>query len=68
MSSDLQSALITTHRANVERYRRILGSYLTVEERAFVERRIAEEETALRWLIANRVPTANFTPSHGMHK
>ena len=36
------------HRENIVRYRRILGTYLTAEERRFVERRLLEEQTALQ--------------------
>ncbi len=36
------------HRANIERYRRIMATPLTAIERRFVERRIREEEAALR--------------------
>jgi hypothetical protein len=36
------------HRANIERYRRILTTPLTPTERQFIEQRICEEEVALR--------------------
>ncbi len=36
------------HRANIERYRRIMATPLTAIERQFVEQRIREEEAALR--------------------
>ncbi len=36
------------HLANIERYRRIMATPLTPIERRFVERRIQEEEAALR--------------------
>jgi hypothetical protein len=36
------------HRANIDRYRKILGTYLSAEERRFVERRLAEEQAALQ--------------------
>lgn len=36
------------HRANIERYRRLMATPLTTTERRFVERRIREEEAALR--------------------
>jgi hypothetical protein len=45
--SDLETALSFAHRANIARYRRILGTYLTAEERRFVEQRVAEEQAAL---------------------
>ena len=37
-----------THRQNLARYRRLLDTDLTAEERRFVERRVAEEQAALR--------------------
>jgi hypothetical protein len=36
------------HRMNIERYRKILRTYLTAEERRFVECRLAEEQAALQ--------------------
>ncbi len=50
MTSDLNKALRSAHRANIERYRRLLQTHLTENERQFVERRIAEEQRALRQL------------------
>lgn len=47
MQSDLQRVLIFAHRTNIDRYRRLLKSYLTVNERQFIERRLGEEEKAL---------------------
>ena len=41
------------HRQNLARYRRLLATDLTVEERRFVERRVAEEQAALRRLSQN---------------
>ncbi len=35
------------HRANVVKYQKILATYLTPHEREFVERRLAEERSAL---------------------
>ena len=48
---------LRAHRANIERYRRLLQTELTVLERGFIEARVAEEETA-----ANRL--ASSVPSH----
>jgi hypothetical protein len=47
MASDIKATVHWVHRANIERYRKILTSYLTDEERRFVERRLAEEQMAL---------------------
>jgi hypothetical protein len=38
------------HRQNLARYRRLLATHLTAEERRFVERRVAEEQSALQRL------------------
>jgi hypothetical protein len=44
------------HRANIARYGKILGTYLTVEERRFVERRLAEDKAALQQLAGGAAP------------
>jgi hypothetical protein len=36
------------HRANIERYRKILRTHLTETERQFIEKRLTEEQQALR--------------------
>jgi hypothetical protein len=38
------------HRQNIARYRRLLDTKLTADERRFVERRVAEERAALQRL------------------
>ena len=48
--SDVQNNLLFAHKANVERYRKILQTHLTAEERVFVERRLSEEQRALEQL------------------
>ena len=52
MTSDLSKALRSAHRANIDRYRRLLQTHLTDDERQFVERRIAEEEAALQGIAS----------------
>ena len=52
---------IRAHRNNIHRYRRLLGTKLSDMERQFIERRLAEEETALKALAAQTFPAA-FTP------
>ena len=42
------------HRENIARYQRILRTYLTAEERRFVERRLREEQSALEQ-VAGRI-------------
>ena len=36
------------HQANIERYRKIIKTHLTENERQFIERRLAEEQQSLR--------------------
>jgi hypothetical protein len=52
---DENLARLRAHRNNIARYRRLLQTNLTVLERDFIERRLAEEETAL-----NRVASYTF--------
>jgi len=46
--SDQTALLIWVGRQNIERYWRLMQTELTPTERAFIERRICEEEAALR--------------------
>jgi hypothetical protein len=46
----LETASQFARRANIERYRKILGTHLIAEERRFVERRLAEEQALLQKL------------------
>jgi len=48
MSSDFNNASEYAHRKNIERYQRLLKTYLTDVERRFVEQRLAEERAALQ--------------------
>jgi hypothetical protein len=56
MISDLVSTLRWAHEANIQRYQRLLETSLTDNERRFVERRIAEEQEALRQVAGNMNP------------
>lgn len=51
MWSELQRARASSRRRNVGRYRAILNTCLAPLERAFVERRIAEERAELESLV-----------------
>jgi len=51
MSRDPATAFKLGREANVERYKKLLGSHLTATERAFVERRLTEEQDALHQLL-----------------
>ena len=55
MTSDLNNALQAAHRANIDRYRRLLATHLTDHERQFVEQRIAEEQQALQQIVGGNV-------------
>jgi hypothetical protein len=48
MSSDFDGAMMSAHQKNIERYQGLLDAYLTERDRRFVERRVAEEQAALR--------------------
>ena len=50
MTSNSETTLRFVHQANIERYRRILKTYLTNKERTFVESRLAEEKSGLEKL------------------
>ena len=53
MTSNIGPTQEFVHRANIVKYQRILGSYLTDYERSFVEHRLSEEQAALRQFIGN---------------
>ena len=53
MASDYEATLLWVHRANIERYRKILRAYLTAKESRFIERRLAEEQAALQQLTGS---------------
>ena len=50
MASDTRNDMLFAHKTNIEKYRRILGTHLTAEERRFVERRLDEERKAVEQL------------------
>jgi hypothetical protein len=50
MASDYEATALFAHRANIERYRKILRTYLTADEIRFIERRLEEEQAALQRL------------------
>jgi len=57
MAQELTAVLQFAHQANIDRYRRILATHLTTHERAFVERRLAEEQSALQQITRSAAPT-----------
>ena len=58
---DLHDALIRTHRNNLRRYRRLLAGHLAELERAYIHRRIDEEEELLHILQCNRLEDGPLT-------
>jgi hypothetical protein len=50
--SDETTIRLQAHRQNIARYRSLLWTELTEVERAFIDRRITEEETEVRRLSA----------------
>ncbi|WP_426611184.1 hypothetical protein [Bradyrhizobium sp. McL0616] len=50
------------HRNNIGRYQRLLRTTLSELEREFLERRLAEERTALEALAADAFPIALIMP------
>jgi len=48
--SQVEASFLFAHRANIERYERLLQTYLTDHERAFIERRLQEERQAIAQL------------------
>jgi hypothetical protein len=49
-------ARIRTHRNHIHRYRGLLRTELSELERAFIEKRMADEQTALDALVAETFP------------
>jgi hypothetical protein len=58
---DEASAKLHAHRQNINRYRGLLQTNLTILERDFIERRIAEEETKVTALTGTFPSTATFS-------
>lgn len=62
MRTGQRDAFVFAHKTNIERCRRILRTLLSAEERRFVERRLAEEETALNRLkVSFALPNLKFS-------
>ncbi|SCB12784.1 hypothetical protein GA0061099_1001882 [Bradyrhizobium yuanmingense] len=55
---DENLARIRAHRNNIHRYRRLLKTRLSQLERQFIERRLAEEQSALDGLTATTFPVS----------
>jgi hypothetical protein len=60
---DENLARLRAHRQNIDRYRRLLQTSLTVLERNFIEQRIAEEEAALNRLASETFPVVLTMPA-----
>ena len=57
MTRELRSAFEFAHRANIDRYRRFLATHLTADERALIERRIVDEQSAFQKFTKGSAPT-----------
>jgi hypothetical protein len=60
---DENLARIRAHRNNIHRYRRLLRTRLTDVERAFIDRRMTEEQVKLDALVAETFPVAFSMPA-----
>jgi hypothetical protein len=56
MMIDENLARLRAHRNNVHRYRRLLATQLTDLERAYIERRLSEEQAAMAALSDETFP------------
>jgi hypothetical protein len=61
---DENLARIRTHRNNIHRYRGLLRTKLSDLERDFIEKRMAEEQTALDALVVENFPVAFSLPKN----
>ncbi|HKU05630.1 MAG TPA: hypothetical protein VJR30_06145 [Bradyrhizobium sp.] len=53
---DENLARLGVHRNNIHRYRRLLATQLTALERAYIERRLSEEQAAMAALSNETFP------------
>jgi hypothetical protein len=56
MMMDEKLARLRAHRNNIHRYRRLLATQLTDLERAYIERRLKEEQAAMAALSEETFP------------
>jgi hypothetical protein len=59
---DEDLARIRVHRNNIHRYRRLLKTRLSDLERQFIERRLSEEQAAVKALLSETFPVAFTLP------
>ena len=59
---DEKLARLRTHLNNISRYRRLLQTQLSTLERDFIERRLAEEQSAMEGLADTTFPIAFTVP------
>ena len=59
---DENLARIRAHRNNIHRYRKLLGTKLSELEHQFIDRRLAEERTALEALASKTFPMVFTLP------
>ena len=51
---------LRTHQRGIERYRRLLATRLSDLERAYIERRLSEEQASVRALLRETFPDRLF--------
>lgn len=54
--SDVNLERLRTHRANIARYRKLLATRLTDLERAYIERRLIEEQASVKTILRETFP------------
>lgn len=64
---DENLARLRAHRKNIHRYRRLLATRLTDLERSYVERRLAEEQSAMDALSGETFPFTLPAPQPPPH-
>jgi hypothetical protein len=64
MMLDEKLARLRAHRNNIHRYRRLLSTQLSDLERAYIERRLAEEQASLEALSEATFPFSLPTNRH----
>ncbi|NOJ44042.1 hypothetical protein [Bradyrhizobium australiense] len=65
---DEKLARLRTHRKNIDRYRRLLKTRLTELEHQYIEKRLAEEQSALERLAAATFPLTFQAPAQHPHR
>ncbi len=65
---DLSLARLRAHRNNIHRYRRLLATHLTDCERAYIERRLSEENASMNAIARENLPFASMPETSAMQE